>query len=77
MNIDDKLAETDGWYQFNGIWCKAQPYILVGCDLIRTFENVMLTKDKVVTTRFNMDYYFTDVECKRGSSLFLFEERTI
>lgn len=74
LNIDDKLATTKGVYTVNGKSFKSPPYILIGCDFIRTFDNINLSQRNASLGRFDKDKYFNEVECKRGDSLFIFED---
>lgn len=69
LNIDDSLAKTDGLViNSNGLSFMIRSYILIGCDFIRTFDNITISKKRASLSKFNEGLYFKEVECNRGES---------
>ena len=58
VNIDDILVQTNGYRELNESQLyKVQPFMLIGLDILRAFDKVILDKNKIECRDFNENVY--------------------
>lgn len=77
LNIDDKLLYTNGFYTVGNVAVKAEPYMLLGLDIIRYFESIVFTEEYVSVSKFDYSKYNSEVRRARTPSKFSYADRKV